>query len=89
MRIVAEPQLTVVAFRAQPPDLSPGDWNAFNRRWLAAVNDRRRVYMTGTLLDGEFVLRICVLSFRTHLDRMELAMADLESTLGECLASLG
>ena len=40
--------------------------DALNRRLLAAVNARGRVHLTGTTAKGRFVLRICVLSFRTH-----------------------
>ena len=57
-----------------------------NRQWLARVNALQRVHLTGTVLGGRFVLRICVLSFRTHGDRMAQAIEDLRATARELLA---
>ena len=79
IEIVAEPQLSIVAFRLVRPDLDAGAENALNRAFLAAINDRRRVYLTGTMLGGKFALRICVLSFRTHFDRMREGLDDVRS----------
>jgi aromatic-L-amino-acid decarboxylase len=83
IEIVAEPQLSIVAFRLARPDLDAEAENTLNRAFLAAVNGRRRVYLTGTMLGGKFVLRICVLSFRTHLDRMREGLDDVRSAVDE------
>jgi len=79
IEIVAEPQLSIVAFRLARPDLDAEAENALNRAFLAAINDRKRVYLTGTMLGGKFALRICVLSFRTHFDRMREGLDDVRS----------
>ena len=34
------------------------------------INAPRRVFLTPTTLNGQYVIRICVLHFRTHEDRM-------------------
>lgn len=86
MEIVAEPQLSLLAFRWAPPGRSEEATSALNRELLARVNARNRVHLTGTLLGGRFVLRICVLSFRTHRDRMEMALEDIRSALAELKA---
>ena len=83
IEIVAEPQLSIVAFRLARPDLDAETENRLNRAFLAAINGRRRVYLTGTMLGGKFVLRICVLSFRTHLDRMREGLDDVRSAADE------
>ena len=49
----------------------------------ARVNARKNVYITGTMLSGRYALRICVLSFRTHRDRMEQCLADIRGCVGE------
>jgi aromatic-L-amino-acid decarboxylase len=46
-----------------------------------------RVYLTGTVAHGRFVLRICVLSFRTHQDRMTAALEDIRAASAEVLPS--
>ncbi|MDH3746428.1 MAG: aminotransferase class I/II-fold pyridoxal phosphate-dependent enzyme, partial [Acidobacteriota bacterium] len=69
MRIVAEPQLSVVAFRLELDGLGRlqnGAHDRINRDLLDRINSRQRVYLTGTVLDGHFALRICVVVFRTH-----------------------
>lgn len=82
VEILAEPELSLFPFRLEPPHLAgdPAALDALNRDWLARVNARQRVHLTGTLLGGRFALRICVLSFRTHRDRLEAALEDLAET---------
>ena len=83
MQILAEPQLSLVAFRLAPDGLAEDQLNALNRDLLAAINGRKHVYLTATTLGDRFALRICVLSFRTHRDRMELCMADIREAVSE------
>jgi aromatic-L-amino-acid decarboxylase len=83
VEILAEPQLSIVAFRLNLSDLEEGAVNALNRRFLAAINTRKRVYLTGTMLGTRFALRICVLSFRTHIDRMREAIEDIRTAAQE------
>jgi aromatic-L-amino-acid decarboxylase len=83
IEIVAPPQLSIVAFRLARPGLDVAELNALNRRLLARINARQRVYLTGTLLDGRFVIRICVLSFRTHADRIDDGVADIRAAVAE------
>ncbi len=83
IEIVAEPQLSVVAFRLLQPGLDQQATNRLNRDLLERINRRRRVYLTATTVRGQFVLRICVLSFRTHLDRMEQGLEDIRQAVAE------
>ena len=53
---------------------------------LERINARQRVYLTATRLRGRYALRICVLSFRTHRDRMEQALEDIAAARQEALA---
>ncbi|MGE0712124.1 MAG: aspartate aminotransferase family protein [Planctomycetota bacterium] len=72
--------LTVVPFRlARRPGEELEAWNARNAAWMEGVNARGRVILSSTMLDGVFTLRICVLSFRTHADRVRAALDDLEA----------
>ena len=78
IEIVAEPQLSIVAFRLVKPG---ADLNALNRDLMDRINARKRVMLTGTIVNGGLVIRICVVSFRTHMDRMEMCLEDIR---GEC-----
>jgi aromatic-L-amino-acid decarboxylase len=83
VEILAEPQLSIVAFRRRRAGSSEEELDASNRALLDRINGRRRAYLTGTRLKGRFAIRICVLSFRTHRDRMEQALEDIRSAMTE------
>jgi len=78
VRIVAEPQLSLLAFRLELPNRDLAALNRINRDFLQKINDAKRVYLSGTELDGMFVLRICVLSFRTDQEMMDCAWEDIQ-----------
>ena len=83
LEIVAEPQLSILAFRLESPDADPQQNRHLNQRLLEAINRRRRVYMSGTRFGERFVLRICILNFRTHKDRMEACLEDIRAAVAE------
>lgn len=89
IEVTAEPELSLLAFRARPPGIDDGPpLDALNRRLLARVNAKQRVMLTGTTAGGRFLLRMCVLSFRTHADRVNAALADIQSSLAEVMDEL-
>lgn len=89
IRIVAEPRLSLTAFRLEPAGYSPEELNALNRELISHINAKQNVYLTGTTLRGDFALRICVLSFRTHMDRMELCLADIRESIAVLAPTAG
>lgn len=80
IEIVAEPQLTITAFRLVRPGT---DVNALNRELLDRINARKRVMLTPVTIGGRFLIRICIVSHRTHLDRIRMAMEDIRAAVGE------
>lgn len=62
------PDLSVVTYRYRP---DTGDADAFNRALMQAVHDDGKVFVTSTLLDGRFTLRLAALHFRAHLDEVD------------------
>jgi aromatic-L-amino-acid decarboxylase len=68
--IVAEPVLSTLAFRYTRPGASEAALTALNRDLLTRINARQRVFLSATTLGERFVIRICVVSFRTHADRI-------------------
>jgi aromatic-L-amino-acid/L-tryptophan decarboxylase len=70
-----EPQLSIVAFTAKG---EREEANARGAEILRRVNERRRVFLSSTNMQGRYVLRICVLSFRSHLDRVRDAVHGLK-----------
>jgi aromatic-L-amino-acid decarboxylase len=59
------PQLSVVAFRLRDRD------EAANRALLDRINASKRVFLSSTLIGREYWLRICIVSHRTHADRID------------------
>ena len=72
IEMLDEPQLSIVAFTCR--DAGGRRGNALAEELLRRVNARRRVFLSSTTIDGRFVVRLCVLSFRTHADRMAEAV---------------
>jgi aromatic-L-amino-acid decarboxylase len=83
IEMIAEPQLSIIAFRLVRPGLDDAALNALNRDLIARINARQRVMLTGAIIDGRFIIRICVVSHRTHRERMEMCMADIRGAVGE------
>ena len=65
------PDLSIVTFRYLPRD---GDPNVFNRRLIDAMQRDGRVFISSTEIKGKFTLRLVVLSLRTHLQTVDLAV---------------
>ncbi len=85
IEILAEPQLSLLAFRLAPDGRTPAQLDDLNRDLLSRINARKRVFLTGTMLGDRFALRICVLSFRTHQDRMSICLEDIRSSVAEMI----
>jgi len=65
------PELSVATFRFVPEQ---GDANIFNERLVEAVQADGKVFISSTQINGKFVLRLAVLHFRTHLDRVDYVL---------------
>jgi aromatic-L-amino-acid decarboxylase len=75
-----DPELTVVAFRYLP---HTGDANGFNQRLLERINASRRVFLSSTMIDDLYVLRACIVSHRTHHDRVAEAADIIRAAAAE------
>jgi hypothetical protein len=69
-----------VVFRYLP---KKGDPDAFNQLLIKAVQEDGRVFISSTLIDGQFTLRMAALNFRTHRDRMDLLIEVLQEKVQE------
>lgn len=73
-----EPELSVVTYRYVP---TTGDPNEFNKRLMEAVVSDGHVFISSTMLDGNFTLRFACLSFRTHLNTVDTLLSVLKKAL--------
>ncbi|UCC75172.1 MAG: amino acid decarboxylase [Gemmatimonadota bacterium] len=70
-----EPELSVATYRWVPEGR---DANEFNRALVEEIHRDGRVFVSSTMLDGKFVLRLAALTFRTHLDTIDLLLEILK-----------
>ncbi len=73
-----EPELSVVIYRYLPKS---GDANIFNKKLLHAVIADGRVFISSTMLAGEFTLRFACLAFRTHLSTVDTLLSVLRDNV--------
>ncbi len=84
--LVAPPQLSLFAFHLTWPKAARDEENVATRELLDRVARRGRVLLSGCTIDGRFLARVCVLSFRTRRDRVETCVAHVAE---EAAAILG
>ncbi len=83
LEILAKPELSIMAFAVRADGLSVHQRNARTRDLLARINARQRVHLTGTMLAGVFAIRIALVVFRAHQERMKMLLEDLTTSLAE------
>ena len=77
------PDLTVIAFQYRPQHAGPAEVDIFNRKLLEKIIRSKKLFLSSTLLESRFVIRVCILSFRTHLSEAEDAFQIITSTARE------
>ncbi|MEA2550756.1 MAG: hypothetical protein QOE25_525, partial [Actinomycetota bacterium] len=65
LEIPWDPQLSVVAFCLRRGDLET------NMRLLQRINASERVFLSSTLVEGRYLIRACIVSHRTHAERID------------------
>lgn len=77
-----EPQLSVVTYRWVPAGAGPAEADCFNLQLIREVLQDGRVFLSSTRLDGRVWLRLVVVTHRTHLREVDLAI----EVLGQLVA---
>jgi aromatic-L-amino-acid decarboxylase len=68
------PELSIVTYRWSPPGVSPERINQLNRAIVEGTRRDGRIFLSSTMLDGRFTLRMAALAFRTHRRTIDLAV---------------
>jgi len=76
MAVGPYPDLSIVIFRFVPEQ---GNADAFNQDLVERIMADGRVYLSSTLINNTFMLRLAILSFRTHLEKLEQALTIIET----------
>jgi aromatic-L-amino-acid decarboxylase len=83
---VAVPDLSVIAFRYRP---KKGNVDTFNRKLLEKIVKSKKLFLSSTILNGEFVIRVCILSFRTHQPEVEEAFEIIKNSAKKLISEGG
>ena len=75
-----EPELSVVVYRYVPAN---GDPDSFNKALLERVVADGRVFISSTVLNGDYTLRFACLAFRTHLKTVDTLLEVLKLKVAE------
>lgn len=70
--LCADGPLSICCFLYHPAGVR--DLSALNRALLTRVQADGRVFLTGTELDGRYVLRVCIVNFRTIEDDLDFLL---------------
>jgi glutamate/tyrosine decarboxylase-like PLP-dependent enzyme len=68
------PELSVVTYRWVPPGASEEDADRINKAIIDGARRDGRVFLSSTMLDDRFTLRMAALAFRTHRRTVDLAL---------------
>ncbi len=79
-----EPDLSVVLFRFHPQGADP---DACTKKLHQLMLDDGQIYLSSTRIDGKYMLRLAVLSVRTHLSTIDLALELLQKYAREVTKS--
>ena len=83
--IDAPPELSLFAFHVTWPGATRADEDDATRSLLENTTKRGRVMLTGCTARGRFLGRVCVLSFRTHLEHIDHLVDDLSASIPEVI----
>lgn len=85
--VVAEPELSLLAFRLRPKGCNDEEELAkLNREFLRRINQSRDHYLTPTTSGGRFLLRVCILHFRSHASHVDNLASQIQSAAAALLS---
>jgi aromatic-L-amino-acid/L-tryptophan decarboxylase len=77
LELAAEPETSIVAFRARPEGRPPEELDEINRALPDAVQARGRAFLTGTVFEGRETLRACILHPDTTSDHLATLVSEV------------
>jgi glutamate/tyrosine decarboxylase-like PLP-dependent enzyme len=76
------PELSIVTYRWAPPGVGLEHVNQMNKAIMDGAYRDGRVFLSSTMLEGRFTLRMAALAFRTHRRTIDLAVQVLREQVG-------
>ncbi len=82
--LISQSELAVACFRYVKDLNSEDEINGFNRRLIPALENDGRIFITGTTLNDQFVIRACLINHRMHegtVDYLVKVIREVASTI--------
>lgn len=83
MEVMAPAPFTVVCFRAHPQGMRGRQLNALNKRLMDEINTRGRYFISDTILQGRFTLRIAIGNIKTDQEPVDGLWQEVITVLEE------
>lgn len=74
--VLANPELTILAFSHKNGDLS-------TRALLEKINRKGTLFLSSCTLEGKLAIRICMLGYRLHFERLNQALGEIAQMASE------
>ena len=87
LELAAQPETSIVAFRARPAGCPPSRLDDLNQALPDAVQARGRAFVTGTVLNGRETLRACILHPDTDSTHLAILVSEVVATARELTLS--
>ncbi|MBC7538928.1 MAG: 5-histidylcysteine sulfoxide synthase [Bacteriovorax sp.] len=75
--MVSEPTLTIQAFAHKKGDEA-------TRELMKKINTKGTLFLSSCMLEGHLVIRVCLLGYRLHFDRLQMALDEIRQMAHEC-----
>ncbi len=79
--VITDPDLTVVTYRWAPGGATLDQCNELNKRILEGTQRDGRIFISSTMIDSRYTLRLVVLASRTHRKTIDMALEVLAEQL--------
>ena len=81
IRIINEPKLSIFAYRYEDPTLTEKENNLINKKLIEEIHRDGKIFLSSTTIQNQICLRIAILSFRTHLDEINIALTEIKTKI--------
>ena len=77
LEVISAPELTIQTFAHKKGD-------AATRRLMEKINSKETLFLSSCTLNNRLAIRVCLLGFRMHYERLEKALIEIKQMVIEC-----
>ena len=72
LELISNPELTILTFAHRKGDVE-------TKKLMETINNKGTLFLSSCSIDGRVAIRFCLLGFRLHYDRLELALNEIKT----------